>query len=379
MADTTTSTNMSMPVPIVGQDPGPQWATDINSCLGIIDQHDHSAGLGVQITPGGININSALTMGNNLLTNAAGIEFSAQSVTPANGTVYVNGSDLYFVDGVGNNIRFTQSGSLAGAAGTITGLPSGTASASYAAGVFVFQSATNTGADVDGRSFILRNNTASSNGLTLSPPNAMGANYTITLPALPASSKFLSLASDGTMSAVWAVDGITLEVSSNSVQAKDGGISQPKLYTRAVSTTAGAGDIAQAAASGSGGGAQSTSTTPSQIGNQSVTIVTTGRPVLIMIAGFANTPGAFNNSSTLAAPGTNGGTLYILRDGTNYITSQIAQTSVGGAAGNAQVFPLLNWVDQPPAGSHTYYAYFAINNNNVFNAFNVRLVAFEIN
>lgn len=379
MANTTTSTNMLMPIPIVGQDPGPQWATDVNSCLGIIDQHDHSAGLGVQITPAGLNINSALSMQSNFLTLTAGVSFDAQLLTPANTTMYVNGTDLYFVDGVGNNIRMTQSGSVSGSAGTITGLPSGTASASYAAGVFVFQSATNTGADVDGRSFILRNNVASSNALTLSPPNAMGANYTITLPALPASTKILSIATDGTISANYDVDNVTLTISTNALSVKDGGVSQPKMYTRAVSTAASAGDIAQATASGSGGGSQSSSTTPSQIGNQSVTIVTTGRPVLIMIAGFANTPGAFNNSSTLAAPGTNGGTLYILRDGTNYITNQIAQTSVGGAAGQLQAFPILNWIDQPAAGSHTYYAYFAINVNNVFNAVNVRLVAFEIN
>lgn len=50
MSNTTTSPNMSMPVPVVGTDPGPDWANNIDACLSIIDSHDHSFGKGAPIT-----------------------------------------------------------------------------------------------------------------------------------------------------------------------------------------------------------------------------------------------------------------------------------------------------------------------------------------
>ena len=51
MANVTLSPNMNLPVPVVGQDPGPDWANNINSSLGILDQHDHTPGKGIQIVP----------------------------------------------------------------------------------------------------------------------------------------------------------------------------------------------------------------------------------------------------------------------------------------------------------------------------------------
>lgn len=50
MANTTTSPNMGMPVPVVGTDPGPDWANNINACLSIIDSHNHSTGQGAPVT-----------------------------------------------------------------------------------------------------------------------------------------------------------------------------------------------------------------------------------------------------------------------------------------------------------------------------------------
>ncbi len=240
MANTTTSPNMNLNIPVVGVDPGPQYATDINSCLNIIDQHDHTTGSGVPITPAGLNINTDLTLNGNNLTVARTLRLQPQLIgfTPGVldiGALYEIVNDLYYTDGAGNQIRITQGGSLAGAAGTITGLPSGTASASFAAGTFVFQAATLTAADIDGGSYILRNNTASSFGLTLSPPNAMGADFTLVLPTLPASQKFMTLDAAGNMAAAWAVDNSTIEVSSNSVRVKAGGITNNEVASNTIS------------------------------------------------------------------------------------------------------------------------------------------------
>lgn len=200
MANILSSPNMLLPIPVVGVESGPDYATDINNSLTILDQHDHTPGSGVQVTPSGLNINASLSMANNLLTNIQGLTLYPQASAPGINTIYESGVDLYFKDGSGNAIRITQSGSVSGAAGTITGLPSGTASASFAASTFVFQAATNIPANIDGGSFIFRNNTASSKGLTLAPPNAMGSNYALVLPALPAATSFLTLDTSGNIS-----------------------------------------------------------------------------------------------------------------------------------------------------------------------------------
>lgn len=201
------STNMNLPVPIPGIDPGPQYAIDLNDCLTILDQHNHTPGSGVLITPAAININTTLSMGNNDLTDISRLGFIPQSPSVLSSLLYENGVDLYFNDGLGNVIRITQGGSVAGASGTITGLPSGTASASFASGVFTFQASTNTGANIDGASFIFRNNSANSKGLTLSPPNAMANDYTLVLPAIPATSgAVLTLDTSGNITAAAGAD-----------------------------------------------------------------------------------------------------------------------------------------------------------------------------
>lgn len=206
MAGENSSPNMGLPVPGVGVTDGPQYATDLNSCLALVDAHDHSPGNGVLITPTGLNINADLVFNSNNLTLARSIRFASQSAPIAQPTdldcVYVSGVDLYYNDGNGNQVRITQSGGVAGSPGSISNLTS-PASASYVAAdsTFVWQSAANTAASLDCESVILRNSTANSKGLTLSPPNAMGADFSITLPALPASNLPVSMSNLGVMSA----------------------------------------------------------------------------------------------------------------------------------------------------------------------------------
>lgn len=241
MAGEVISPNMMLPVPAVGVTEGPQFASDINNCMSIIDQHDHSADSGVQINPAGININSALAFNGNNLTLARSVRFqpqvSALALPSDIGCLYEAGVDLYYNDGSGNQIRITQGGAVTGAAGTITGLPSGTASASFAAGVFTFQASTNTPANIDGGSHVFRNNLANSKGLTLSPPNAMGADYSLVLPALPASQKIMTLDATGNMSAPYDVDNSTIEISSNNLQVKNLGITAAKIANGTITGT----------------------------------------------------------------------------------------------------------------------------------------------
>jgi hypothetical protein len=216
----TLSPNMNLPVPGVGTEAGPAYATDVNNCLGVVDSHDHSPGSGVQITPAGININTDLPVNNENITLIRSVRFLPQPsslVQPTDlGCLYEVGVDLYYNDGSGNVVRITQGGGIAGAPGNITNLTA-PASAAYVSGTatFVWQSNTLTPANLDAASIVLRNLVASSPGLTLSPPT-LTADYTITLPSLPASNLPVSISASGVMSAA----PVTLTQLSSQVQAK---------------------------------------------------------------------------------------------------------------------------------------------------------------
>lgn len=207
MATTTISPNMGMPVPTVGEDPGPDWSTNVNASLSVIDSHNHSNGQGVPVSPDGLDINADLPMGNNNLTQTRSVRFTAQgsplALAADIGCVYVSGVDLYYNDENGNQVRITQAGSVTGSSGTITGLPSGTASASYAAGTFTFQGATNTPATMAVGPLVIGRAVASSATVTLSPNVAQAVNYGVTFPAaLPGTTSVMSLDTSGNIAAI---------------------------------------------------------------------------------------------------------------------------------------------------------------------------------
>jgi microcystin-dependent protein len=205
MSGENTSANMNMPVPGVGVTSGPTYATDLNNCLTIIDGHDHSAGNGVKITPSGLNISSDLSFLSNNATALRSVRLSTQTavlaLTADLACLYNVSGDLYYNDGVGNNVRITQSGGVAGSPGSISSLTS-PASASYvsASDTFVWQSNTTTAANMDAGSYKMRNISAGSNAVTIAPPASIPSDYTITMPNLPAASSVMTLSTSGAIS-----------------------------------------------------------------------------------------------------------------------------------------------------------------------------------
>lgn len=401
------SPNMSLIIPSVGLEPGPQFATDVNNSLTIIDAHTHSLGSGVQITPSGLNINTSLSMQANILTATGAITFQPQVTDAGINSIYEKGVDLYYEDGSGNVIRITQGGSLAGAPGTITGLPSGTASASYISGTFVFQSATSTAANVDGGSFIFRNSTPSSFGLTLQPPNSLGSNFSLTLPVVPSETEVMILDSSGNMGSITysqlganispsGADAIAASMTTtgtNSIIATMGSAGAQQIITnsgatgantiashitsipatnanlivnsitsinatpadtiaaartRSVASTVGIGGVAISASSGIFG---TTSLSPVQVTNQAVTITTSGRPVKIMIM----SDGTGNDSCFQVSDnggGSTGGKFIITRTGVSW------DFPLFNDIGNLQQIPAsLSVVDPVGAGTYTYFLF----------------------
>lgn len=197
---------MSLPVPTVGVESGPDWATDINACMTQIDSHNHTSGAGVQVPTTGLNINADLTFAGYNATNLKSARFTAQTSPLSSGAdlgcAYVSGVDFYYNDVNGNQIRLTQAGSIAGAPGSIAGLLS-PASATYVAGnsTFVWQSGVTIPANMDMGSAILRNISAGSKGMTIAPPAAMVADTTVTFPSIPAAKAFLAMDNAGTITA----------------------------------------------------------------------------------------------------------------------------------------------------------------------------------
>ena len=204
----TISPNMNLIVPVAGVDTGLVWEQSTAADLSIIDGHDHSTGKGVPITPAGLNISSDLSFNGNQATTLKAVAYQAQGSLSTLLSTYVVGADLYYNDGSGNAIQITKSGSVNA---TSSGISSGTASASFVAGVLVVNSAPLTPANIQAGSILLGNNVANSKFLTLSPPSAMAANYTVTLPALPAvNNSFVTMDTSGNLRAVTTIDGFTI-------------------------------------------------------------------------------------------------------------------------------------------------------------------------
>lgn len=204
MANTTISPNMSLVVPTVGVDPGPNWANDLNASLSILDQHNHSLGSGVQIQPSGLNINSSLSFQNQQATGLQAAVFTPQSSLATLDALYVKGVDLYYNDGSSNVIQMTAGGVVNA---TSSGISSGTASASFVSSVLVVNAASTTPADIQCGSIFLGNNSAGSKFLKLSTPNAMASNFTLVLPNIPAAQQFMSIDASGNIAGYANVSG----------------------------------------------------------------------------------------------------------------------------------------------------------------------------
>lgn len=386
MATTNLSPNMNLPVPAVGLDPGPQWASDLNSCLTLVDQHNHSSGSGVQITPSGLNINGDLPLNNNNLTLVRSVRMQVQGATLTNiadrACIYAVGVDLYFTDGNGNAIRITQSGGIAGTPGAIANLSS-PASATYVAAnqTFVWQSAANTAANLDAGFLILRNSTANSKGLTLSAPAAMGANYTITFPSLPAQTNVVTLDSSGNMGSVaWDAVGQNMtSVGANAIGATmtpTGANSVANTRTRSTSQTVGIGGVAISPGVGTAGfSSTSVYGTITFSSTLSVTITTTGRPVRVVLTSDGTSFTGFSGKHSAAISGNLGGPgcVGIFRDGTAFSNAIVlVDFGSGGLAVEA--------IDTPSAGTHIYQigAFSWTNNSPSVSISDARLIAYEL-
>jgi len=111
-----TTSNMSLELPTVTVTLGPEWATQLNTALTVVDEHDHSDGKGLKVPAAGLNINADLDFQSNDLTSVKALHYTDQSSPLTGGTnlttTYSVNGDLYFTNGAGTAVQLTSGGSI---------------------------------------------------------------------------------------------------------------------------------------------------------------------------------------------------------------------------------------------------------------------------
>jgi|GEM_PF-6239301 len=245
-ASTTTTPNMSLILPVPGTEPGPAWAQELNTALGVVDSHNHSPGSGVQVPSAGININADLACNNYNLSLPRSIMFTNQTST-LSGTndksnVYVYNGDLWYNNSSGTAVQVT-SGSAVNVAGSgnISGMGATTAAVTYSntTKTFTFTQSSGVTADIAAGSYNLYQDVSSANPVTLKSPASLANAYTITFPtSLPGSgTKICTITSAGQMACAYDVDNSTLAVSSNLLQVKANGITAAQIANNTITAS----------------------------------------------------------------------------------------------------------------------------------------------
>lgn len=209
MANTTISPNMNLPVPVVGTDPGPDWATNIVACLNAIDSHNHTTGQGTSLNQDSISVNGDFSFNSNNLVTVRSVRFDNQAaalaVSTDVGCIYQVGGNLYWNNQGLVAVQITSGNSIVGTAGSISGLPSGTAGVAFAAATYTFISATSVPAKISVGPIVTGAAISNPKTVTISASVTMPADIDLTWPtALPVTTSFINLDSSGNMGSVGA-------------------------------------------------------------------------------------------------------------------------------------------------------------------------------
>jgi len=147
-------------------------------------------GSGVQVPSAGLNINQDLSFQGVNAVNLRSTRFNNQPSPLAGITdltcLYVSGNNLYYNNGVGNQVQITQGAGLD--ASTVGGFGgdygTSTASAFYtsATSTFTFWSNANISAFMDFGQFTVHPSNSSTIGVTITAPTSLGSSYSIALP-----------------------------------------------------------------------------------------------------------------------------------------------------------------------------------------------------
>ncbi len=374
--------NLILPNVGVNGETGPQYALEQNQDLLIIGSHNHGPGSGVQITPTGLNINTNLPFNNNSAIGLYSIQFSAPASSSVLTSLYTNAqsgggiTDLFYNDGAGNIIALTKAGEVNA---TIASLPG----ESYSGGTFTWVQGdgSTTPANFDIGSVTIRPNTAgTTNGVVLGPPSAISSQYNIQLPIVPGSTSFLTIDSSGNMGTTLTT---SLADSVGTTMTSTGANAVANSRTRSTgSSTEGVGGIAISSSSGTFSSSLNNTVVP--VTNLSVTLTTSGRPVLVFLQAASGGNGIVNISSSSGA-GIIQGDIIILNASTIISSQEILINSAPNGAALGVTYPpssfqCLDTTISGSPGSYTYSVSVSVTSlvSSSINVNDTVLVAYEI-
>lgn len=370
MANPLLTPNMGLTEPGIGFTTSTAWASFLNNNFGILDQHDHSSGNGVQITPAGININTPFPFNGEDLTELNSAIFNGAVVgTPSPLSIYTNGTDFFFKDVNGNPIQLTSGGGPNAGTGNISGLPStpiGGAGIAWVNASSTFQfllDAGTVGANIDNGTVIIRYPgsypSPTGNFVGLRAPAALSSGYNITFPlSPPASTQPVSMDSSGNLSAQPIItsqianDAITNPLmaadSVDMVNILDGAVTPDKLSAPNFVLSTSCGTFSTTSGSGV------------VVTNLAVSLTTSGlRPIMLCIVPDGNTnlstPSLISASNPISAviPDT---TWWYLVDSAVKGSYRLAGTIAAGGQQDLIIPPgaLTCILPSLPAGTHTF-------------------------
>lgn len=118
---------MNLELPTVSVSLGPDWATQLNAALEIIDGHNHSSGSGTQVPISGINFNANVDFeefkAHNLKQTQYVTDLVATLTGASNaGSVYMYAGNLYFTNGSGTAVQLTAGSATVSTPGTFESL-----------------------------------------------------------------------------------------------------------------------------------------------------------------------------------------------------------------------------------------------------------------
>lgn len=215
----TTTTNMSLDLPVVGVTPGPIYSVKIKEALETIDDHDHTSGKGAKIPASGLNIQTDLELNGNALTETESVEFTSQSATlSGNEKIYSVNGELYYNNDDGTPVKITSGAGLnLASTGTIGGDYGGvgvTADVSYSdlSKVFSFTRASGVGAEITCSEVNLQYPTTGTAPVTIKAPNITSGSYDITLPEAQADTDDVIAFTSAGVASFRSIDGTTGEL-----------------------------------------------------------------------------------------------------------------------------------------------------------------------
>ena len=350
MSKTLQTIAMGMLLPVPTEETGPAYAIELVTAFNIIDIHNHTSGFGIKFTAESLNINADLSFQsfNAELIRASRLSdnTAALSGTDDKCALSTVGGDFYY-NNLTTNIHFTSGIALNGASvGAISGdYATSTASEYYSSltKTFYFTQLSNVSANIACGDLFIYNSTFANYVRFISSAIAL---YNLTLPAIPVSTKMLTVDAYGVLIALYSPDNVTIELDgSNNLRLKDSSIINAKIVAP---TSNFAGNASQYSVD------TISANTWFTVSAFNVTLTTSGRPIMLWFTCNDSTYQNlqfFDNHSSSAVQKVY---IKIIRD-----TTDVAAYFVAENTSEYQTYlynmscPSFDFTC--PAGSHTYH------------------------